>query len=229
MKQSKLYRSDQYSYLLYPERQLSRFTEKNIVPKDLVNKSRYLKEILNNKNGDVIVADINNTIHFNSKFRNVSVLNETLREENNSQNITAEEQQLILNIYEEVFHHQSFTGRSGTFYKYEGLGCIYWHMVSKLLLSVQETFYKAIETGEKQDSIGRLNEIYYEIKEGIGCHKRPDLYGAFPTDAYSHTPKNIGAQQPGMTGQVKEDIISRLGELGLAVSEGEIRFKLFFT
>ena len=35
-------------------------------------------------------------------------------------------------LYEEVFDHQSFTGRSGTFYKYEGLGCIYWHMVSKL-------------------------------------------------------------------------------------------------
>ena len=39
----------------------------------------------------------------------------------------------ILALYEEVFNHRSFTGRSGTFYKYEGLGCIYWHMVSMLL------------------------------------------------------------------------------------------------
>ena len=35
---------------------------------------------------------------------------------------------------------QSFTGRSGAFYKYEGLGSIYWHMVSKLLVAVQETW-----------------------------------------------------------------------------------------
>ena len=49
----------------------------------------------------------------------------------------------ILDIYEEMFDHQSFTGRSGTFYGYEGLGSIYWHMVSKLLLVVEECFFKA--------------------------------------------------------------------------------------
>ena len=32
-------------------------------------------------------------------------------------------------LYETVFDHQSFTGRSGTMFGYEGLGCIYWHMV----------------------------------------------------------------------------------------------------
>lgn len=35
----------------------------------------------------------------------------------------------------------------------------------------------------------------------------------------------MGAQQPGMTGQVKEDIISRFGELGLVIQDGEIHFK----
>ncbi len=39
------------------------------------------------------------------------------------------------------------------------------------------------------------------------------MYGAIPTDPYSHTPGFAGAQQPGMTGPVKEDIC-RLGELG---------------
>ena len=29
---------------------------------------------------------------------------------------------LILDIYEDVFNHKAFTGRSGTFYGYEGLG-----------------------------------------------------------------------------------------------------------
>jgi hypothetical protein len=51
------------------------------------------------------------------------------------------------------------------------------------------------------------------------------LYGAFPTDAYSHTPGNAGAQQPGMTGQVKEDFLSRMRELGIQVENGEITFQ----
>jgi hypothetical protein len=67
-------------------------------------------------------------------------------------------------------------------------------------------------------------EHYYEISEGIGVHKSPALYGAFPTDPYSHTPAGKGAQQPGMTGQVKEDILSRYGELGVFVKEGNLYF-----
>ena len=133
--------------------------------------------------------------------------------------------QTVLNIYEEIFDHQSFTGRSGTFFKYEGLGSIYWHMVSKLLLAVNEIYYTAITTQADQKIIDELKTIYYEIKEGIGVHKNPAQYGAFPTDPYSHTPEHCGAQQPGMTGQVKEDYIARLGELGMNVKNGCISFR----
>ena len=55
--------------------------------------------------------------------------------------------------------------------------------------------------------------------------KNPETYGAFPSDPYSHTPGNAGAQQPGMTGQVKEDILARWGELGVTVSQGRIVFQ----
>jgi hypothetical protein len=72
--------------------------------------------------------------------------------------------------------------------------------------------------------ISRLVFHYYEINEGLGIHKSPSLYGAFPTDPYSHTPSGKGAQQPGMTGQVKEDILCRLGELGIVVNEGRLGF-----
>ena len=105
-----------------------------------------------------------------------------------------------------LFDHQSFTGRSGTFYKYEGLGCIYWHMVSKLLLAVAEVGARAEENNESAAIRKRLTGHYYAIHEGIGAHKSPYIYGAFPTDPYSHTPGNMGVQQPGMSGQVKEDI-----------------------
>jgi len=32
-------------------------------------------------------------------------------------------------------------------------------------------------------------------------------------------------QQPGMTGQVKEDLITRLGEMGVAVTDGRLSFR----
>jgi hypothetical protein len=72
--------------------------------------------------------------------------------------------------------------------------------------------------------IGRLLEHYYEIQAGIGVHKSPKLYGAFPTDPYSHTPTGRGAQQPGMTGQVKEDILAHWGELGVYMKDGLLYF-----
>ena len=97
-----------------------------------------------------------------------------------------EEQQLLEQIYEQVFDHKSFTGRSGTFFGYEGLGSIYWHMVSKLLLATYELTQKALDEGASK-VIGQLYDHYFEIQAGIGAHKSPELYGAFPTDPYSHT------------------------------------------
>lgn len=34
---------------------------------------------------------------------------------------------------------------------FEGLGCIYWHMVSKLLLAVEENFFAALQQGTDAD------------------------------------------------------------------------------
>ena len=116
----------------------------------------------------------------------------------------------VLEIFENVFDHKSFTGRSGTFYGYEGLGSIYWHMVSKLLLASAEVTQQSILEKSDPKMIGRFFDHYFEINEGIGVNKSPELYGAFPTDPYSHTPRGRGVQQPGMTGQVKEDLVDRV-------------------
>ena len=139
-----------------------------------------------------------------------------------------EEREIILDIYEEVFKHHSFTGRSGKFFGYEGLGSIYWHMNSKLLLAVQECHQQALAKGESPEITSALSSHYYQIRHGIGVTKSPDLYGAFPTDPYSHTPGHMGAQQPGMTGQVKEDILSRFGELGVFTPPGHQMSRLLF-
>ena len=109
-------------------------------------------------------------------------------------------------------------------YAYEGLGSIYWHMVSKLLLATLENYQNALEQGEDAATVGKLVDIYYDIRAGIGFNKTPEEYGAFPTDPYSHTPGFAGAKQPGMTGQVKEEVITRQIELGVVVIAGSITF-----
>lgn len=226
LKASDLFRSDQYSYLLYPDRTLPRFVEKNNIPAIKIKKSKLLNKLISNNDKSIIKIDLQDNYHFHSSFRNAAVLRENLEKLDNNKygKLVDEEMDLILEIYEEIFDHQSFTGRSGTFYAYEGLGSIYWHMVGKLLLANAECLFKAVDEKADPVIIGKLKDHFYEIKAGIGVYKSPKLYGAFPTDAYSHTPGNSGAKQPGMTGQVKEDIISRFGELGVRVNNGEIRF-----
>jgi hypothetical protein len=138
--------------------------------------------------------------------------------------MTPEQRAWLLDTYEAVFQHQRFTGRSGSMYKYEGLGCIYWHMVSKLALAVAEAVVEAARSGADPELIDGLSAHYRKIREGLGLHKSPADYGAFPTDPYSHTPGFAGVQQPGLTGQVKEDVIARFTQLGVRVREGIIEF-----
>ena len=226
LKGSKLFREDQYSYLLYPNKELPRFMEKNRIPESELSRSGLLKALLESGDTRIVRRDVTGSCHFNGNFRNAGDLRSALEalHEANGPQFGEEDVSLVLDIFEKVFNHKAFTGRSGTFFGYEGLGSIYWHMVSKLLLAVQENCQRAIERGEDASVVGRLLEHYYEINAGIGVHKPPSLYGAFPTDPYSHTPQGKGAQQPGMTGQVKEDILSRFGELGVVLRDGQIEF-----
>ena len=225
MKASALFREDQYSYILYPNKELARFDEKNVISKTAVAHSKLLTKLISDNNTQIINQDVAGNYHFNANFNNANSLKEAFEElpEVYSE-LLEDESKLVLNIFEEVFNHKAFTGRSGTFFGYEGLGSIYWHMVSKLLLAVQENCLIAVQNNESDVVIGKLFDHYYEIQAGIGVHKSPELYGAFPTDPYSHTPGGKGAQQPGMTGQVKEDVLSRIGELGVFVSAGKIIF-----
>lgn len=227
LKNSPLFREDQYSYLLYPNRELSKFVDKNNIPTERIKKSKLVQELLKHQNSKIIEKDSDGNYHFNGSFNNAQSLKDALSKlpQKEYGGLIKKDKALLVSIFEEVFNHKAFTGRSGTFFGYEGLGSIYWHMVSKLLLAVQETCLRAIEAGENEETIGRLLKHYYEINEGIGVHKSPELYGAFPTDPYSHTPSGKGAQQPGMTGQVKEDILSRFGELGVFVKHGKLLFE----
>jgi hypothetical protein len=225
LKSSALYRKDQNSYILYPNKNLPRFLQKNTFSKEKACESPLLRKLLESGNRQILESDLKGNLHFNGNFRNASDLEAGLNGLDSAfQDQVSAEKKRVLEIYESVFNHKEFTGRSGTFFGYEGLGSIYWHMVSKLGLAVMETTQKAIENQVDEALIEKLTAHYYAIQDGIGAHKSPKLYGAFPTDPYSHTPLGRGAQQPGMTGQVKEDILCRMAELGVEVRKGKLAF-----
>ncbi|MDA3943072.1 MAG: hypothetical protein PF694_05985 [Bacteroidetes bacterium] len=225
LKASSLFRPDQYSYILYPNKELPGFLQKNNIPKEAVASSKLLKQLLSDGNRTLIEEDVAGGYHFNGNFRNAGDLKTAIdRLPGKYATLIEQEEKRLLDIFEQVFNHKSFTGRSGTFYAFEGLGSIYWHMVSKLQLAVLECCLKAVNEQTDEVVAGELLAHYYEIDAGIGVHKSPELYGAFPTDPYSHTPSHRGAQQPGMTGQVKEDILVHHGEMGLFARDGLLFF-----
>jgi hypothetical protein len=225
LRRSQLYREDQKSYILYPNKTLPLFVDRNTIPSAAVAVSKLLQQLLKEGNHQILSQDIKGEYHFNGNFKNADDLKQALAQIPAKYfSLVEEESGLILATFEQVFNHKAFTGRSGTFYGYEGLGSIYWHMVSKLALASFEIVNQAIVAKEDQALVKQLRKHYYEIVEGIGAHKSPVDYGAFPSDPYSHTPGGKGAQQPGMTGQVKEDILSRFGELGVRIQNGVMYF-----
>jgi hypothetical protein len=213
---SPLYRPDQHSYLLQPDREPAPFLDRNRLPADWRRRVPTLAALADDRTAGVIVVDPAGTARFHADLANAVALEASLA---GLEGVSAAERTAVLDLWEEVFCHREFTGRSGGFFAFEGLGSIYWHMVAKLLLAVQECHARAAGPARKE-----LAAAYHQIRDGLCFRKTAAEYGAFPTDAYSHTPRHAGAQQPGMTGQVKEELVTRLGELGVFIEAGGLRF-----
>lgn len=217
---SPLRRKDLGTYLLYPDRQLPAFLDKGVVPDDIVSSIPALRRMLESNDGRIVRRDGNGVVRFAPSLRNAEELWQTCR----SAGLPDDEAASIGAAYERVFDHSAFTGRSGSFFGYEGLGCVYWHMVSKLRLSIAEAWHRAVASGDAASTIEGLSRHYEDVRAGLGCALEPRRYGAFPSDPYSHTPGHSGARQPGMTGQVKEDLVARRLEAGVFVEGGCVRF-----
>jgi len=196
--ESDLYRPDQKSFMLYPDRILPGFLARNRLQAEQVEAIPLLLQMLAAGDEQIILRDADGCYRFSADFKNAGDLEVRLGILANDYGDEIEAaRQAILELYETVFQHKSFTGRSGTMF----------------------------EQGASKATCQRLGQLYYRIRGGIGFNKTPGEYGAFPTDPYSHTPKHSGAKQPGMTGQVKEEILCRFGELGIRVSDGEVNFR----
>jgi hypothetical protein len=230
MRTSALFCPRRNSYLLYPDKQATPFLAKNQVPPASVADNPLVQAMLARDDHRILRPDpVTGCLRFNPDFKDASFLAAKLaavtREPAYADCAQCGQSDLdhLLAVYESVFHHHAFTGRSGSMFAYEGLGSIYWHMVSKLLLAIQENLARAAAQGV--DPLCRqLDTHYAAVRDGLGFRKSARAYGAFPTDPYSHTPAHAGAQQPGMTGQVKEEILTRRGELGLSLADGTLRF-----
>ena len=59
MKGSKLFREDQYSYLLYPNKELKGFMERNRIPKQSIEKSSLAMKLVEQSNSKIVDKDIN--------------------------------------------------------------------------------------------------------------------------------------------------------------------------
>ena len=79
LKASELFWDDQYSYILYPNKKLPGFLEKNIIPEDRFKTSRLLSELVNDGNKQIVNQDKSGSYHFNSNFNNATTLKESLK------------------------------------------------------------------------------------------------------------------------------------------------------
>ncbi len=209
------------TYLLYPDRELPQFGEMNRIEEDRLMAIPKLAAMAADQDECLVYKDDGGEWRFDDSLVNAYALTERFEEAGELSN---DQRVLISELYEEVFNHRSFTGRSGSMFGYEGLGCVYWHMVSKLMLAAQEIAMDVLKS-ECDDSLKRRAvAAYYSIQRGLGFRQTPEQYGAFPAEPYSHSQGQRGAQQPGLTGQVKEGILCRLGELGINFQEGRLCF-----
>lgn len=228
MRHGSLYREDQNSYLLYPDRRITPFLNRNLLPAGWANRAPVLTGLLESGSRSLVTMDDEGGARFNADFTNSGDLQlqlDLLAADPDWKEAVAVDRNAVLDLWEEVFHHSAFTGRSGSMFGFEGLGSIYWHMVAKLLLAVQEIHLHEAKADPQGEHTVKLAAAYDSIRNGLGFTKDAKTYGAFPTDPYSHSPGHRGAQQPGMTGQVKEEILTRMGELGVQIRGGRIHFE----
>lgn len=215
------------TYLLYPDKQVAGFLDTNRIETSQIENIGTLMEMIRRKDSRVLTSDPAGFCRFHPSLTNHYALNEVLDALANDGDYTTlieKDRPAIEELYETVFNHRAFTGRSGRMFGYEGLGSVYWHMVSKLMLAVQEVTLDALWAQADSATVDRLIASYFDVQAGLGYRRTPQQYGAFPSEPYSHSPSHAGAQQPGLTGQVKEGILCRFGELGVEFREGCLHF-----
>ena len=193
------------AHYLYPKRMTVPFWQKNSFSASLA------------ADGLIVCQDQNGTLHFGANMTTKKALEHALKDSAYNE----EERQYLLKQFERLFGHGRFTGRSEVMYKYEGIGCIYWHQNAKLALAIMEL---ALASRHDRRQMQAVNQKYREVTGQFLYRKDAAACQAIPIEPYSHSSFDGKSQQPGMTGQVKESVLMRRGELGVIVDNGRLQF-----
>ena len=224
---SDLHRDDLDTFVLQPARHIPALLDKGLVPDPVQVDLPLLRELAESGDRRLVELDESGTMRFAGSLVNgrdvVRVLDELATDPILTDRVAAQRTP-IFDAYESIFDHHAFTGRSGGMYGYEGIGCTYWHMVAKLLVAVGECTLDAHDDDADPDVLRRLVHGYHRVRDGLGFRMDAARFGALPIDAYSHSNGDGQARQPGMTGQVKEELLTRRMELGVRSVDGELRF-----
>src|SRR5208337_396061 len=125
LRHSPLFRADQHSYLLYPDRELPGFLERNRLPTDGIAASPLLRELLAAGDTRLVLSDATGQHRFHPDLVNHAALEGRLTllgAEPRWRELVHAQAQEVHALFERVFNHRAFTGRSGTMFGYEGLG-----------------------------------------------------------------------------------------------------------
>ena len=141
---SGVYRGDQQSFHVVPGQEAAAFLKKNVIPAERIESTPLLRRLVDAGDERIVLRTLTGTI-VSMPILSTRLLDAKLDElaANLRRRYVESAREPVAELYEEVFNHRAFTGRSGTMFGFRGLGCIYWHMVSKLLLAVQENFFVA--------------------------------------------------------------------------------------
>ena len=135
---SDLYRPDQRSFLLYPNTPRPSFMNKNQVPESAVGPA--LQNLIDDGHG-IAQRDADGSVRFAAHLRRQEDLEDAIDSLEEACRPDRAGRAEVLEAYEAVFEHRAFAGRSQTMYRYEGLGCVYWHMVMKLMFRLQQRIF----------------------------------------------------------------------------------------
>ena len=109
LRQSDLYRADQHSYMLYPNRHLPGFLQKNNVPAAEVAGSRLVTALTAVNDQRLLIRDDAGVYHFNGDFHNAGdvarVLDELAQEPVYAPEVLAE-RAFVLDLFETTFDHR---------------------------------------------------------------------------------------------------------------------------
>ena len=112
---SDIYRPDQETFMLYPDRALTDFLDKNRFPAASVDDNDLIQKMLAADDQRLLIKDPNGDLRFHPDCTNIDALNERLSIV--IKDYALEHPQSALDamqgLFESVFNHHAFTGRSG--------------------------------------------------------------------------------------------------------------------